>query len=43
MELKYFDNNKYTFDKISCIKDEHFFDPNFKHEDESTLYGFNKK
>ena len=43
MELKYFDNNKYTFDKISCIKDGHFFDPYFKHEDESTLYGFNKK
>lgn len=43
MELKYFDNNKNTFDKRSCIKDEHFFDPNFKHEDESTLYDFNKK
>ena len=43
MELKYFDNNKYTFDKISCIKDGHFFDPNFKYDDESTLYGLNRK
>lgn len=41
--MKYFDTNGTVFNKELYLENGKFVDPNFKYDDESTLYGFNKK